>query len=285
MAGAKGIESANAAAMRGALLAAALSLGIALPQSRSQAMQREAPNASSAQVGQQLFSSNCSGCHGLDGHGGEHGPNIATTAEVQRLSDRDIFGIVRDGIAGTGMPAFRSKFDTAQLNAVVGYVRVLQGKNAAASVPGNPERGHSLFFGKARCSECHMIAGKGGFIGSDLTGYGSQHSPDAIRSSILEPNKNLDPRHRTVTAVTGDSQKFTGRALNEDNFSLQLQTLDGTFHFFDKSTLARLEREPRSIMPSNYGSLLSPGDLDDLVSYLMRSGAPRASRPGEDDEE
>jgi cytochrome c oxidase cbb3-type subunit III len=284
MAGAKGIESKNAPAMKSALLAAALSLGIVLPQLRSQATQRNALHGGSPQMGQQLFSSNCSGCHGLDGHGGEHGPNIATTAEVQRLSDRDILGIVRDGIPAAGMPPFRSKFDTAQLNAVVSYVRTLQGKNTAVSVPGDPERGRSLFFGQPRCSECHMIAGKGGFIGSDLTGYGDQHSPDIIRSAILEPNKNLDPRHRTVTVVTRDGQKFTGKALNEDNFSLQLQGLDGTFNFFDKSTLAHLDREPRSIMPSNYGSILSPSDLDDLVSYLMKSGAPRASRPGEDDE-
>ena len=155
--------------MRRALLAAVLFLGIALPQLRSQATQRNAPDSGSPQVGQQLFSSNCAGCHGLDGRGGEHGPNIATTAEVQRLSDRDILGIVRDGIPAAGMPAFRSKFDAAQLNAVVSYVRVLQGKHAAVSVPGNPEKGRSLFFGKARCSECHMIAGKGGFIGPDLS--------------------------------------------------------------------------------------------------------------------
>ncbi|MGI9073070.1 MAG: c-type cytochrome [Bryobacteraceae bacterium] len=270
--------------MRAALLTAVLSLGIALPPLRSQATKRNAPASGSPQLGQQLFSSNCSGCHGLDGHGGEHGPNIATTAEVQRLSDRDILGVVRDGIPAVGMPAFRSKFDAAQLNAVVSYVRVLQGKYAAVSVPGNPERGRALFSGKARCSECHMVAGKGGFIGSDLTGYGNQHSPDVVRGAILEPNENLNPRHRTVTAVTRDGRKFTGRALNEDNFSLQLQTLDGTFHFFDKSMLARLEREPRSIMPSNYGSTLSPSDLDDLVSYLMRPDVPRPSRPGEDDE-
>jgi cytochrome c oxidase cbb3-type subunit III len=279
MVGAKRIEIANAPAMRSALLTAAVCMGIALLPLRSQTRQRNTPDS-----GQQLFSSNCAGCHGLDGHGGEHGPNIATTAEVQRLSDRDILGVVRDGIAAAGMPAFRSRFDDAQLNAVVSYVRVLQGKHAAVSVPGNPEKGRLLFFGKAKCSECHMLAGKGGFIGADLTGYGNQHSPEVVRAAILDPNKNLDPRHRAVTAVTRDGQKYTGVALNEDNFSLQLQTLDGTFHFFQKSGLTRLEHEPRSIMPSNYGSTLSPGELEDLVSYLARSGARQGSSTSEDDE-
>ena len=130
-----------------------------------------------------------------------------------------------------------------------------------------------------------MIAGRGGFTGSDLSGYGNQHSPDVIRTAIVDPNKNLDPRHRTVVAVTRDGHRYTGRALNEDNFSLQLQTLDGTFHFFEKSALARLEHEPRSMMPSNYGSTLSPGELNDLVSYLMTLESRKPSRAGEDDEQ
>jgi cytochrome c oxidase cbb3-type subunit III len=284
MVGAKGIELANARAMSTALLTTALCMGLVVPQLRSQANQQNAGESSVPQAGQQLFSSNCAGCHGLDGHGGEHGPNIATTSEVQRLADRDILRIIRDGISGAGMPAFRTKFDDAQLKAVLSYVRVLQGKNSAVPVPGNPEKGHSLFFGKAKCAECHMVAGKGGFIGPDLSAYGAEHSPDVIRNTIVDPNKNLDPRHRTVTAVTRDGQRYRGRALNEDNFSVQLQTLDGNFHFFDKSMLADLEHEPRSIMPSNYGSMLTSGDLDDLVSYLMTAAAQHTPKTGEDEE-
>lgn len=238
----------------------------------------------SPQSGQQLFLSNCSGCHGLDGRGGEHGPNIATTAEVQRLQDREILQIVHNGIPAGGMPAFRS-FDNTQLNAIVSYVRVLQGKNSAEKVTGNAERGRSLFFGKARCSECHMFEGKGGFIASDLSGYGGQHSPDVIRSAIIDPNRNLDPRHRTVVVVTRDGRKYMGIALNEDNFSLQLQTLDGAFHFFDKPALARLEHEPRSIMPPNYGSTLSGSDLDDLVAFLSVATNAKPQLKVEEDEE
>jgi len=270
--------------MSTALLAAALWIGLVAPQLRSQANQRNASNSSVPQAGQQLFGSNCAGCHGLDGRGGEHGPNIATTSEVQRLGDRDILRIIRDGISGAGMPAFRSKFDDAQLRALLSYLRVLQGKNLVVSVPGNPDKGRSLFFGQARCAACHMVAGKGGFIGPDLSTYGAEHSPGVIRSAIVDPNTNLDPRHRTVTVVTRDGQRYRGRALNEDNFSVQLQTLDGNFHFFDKSMLTELEHEPRSIMPSNYGSVLAPGDLDDLVSYLVTAAARQTPKTGEDDE-
>ena len=275
MAGAEGIEVADARAVTTKVFVAIVCFAIMISQAGGQDSQRG--------PGQQLFTSNCAGCHGLDGRGGEHGPNIATTMEVQRLEDREILQIVHNGIPAAGMPAFRA-FDKGQLNAVVSYLRILQGKHPGEKVSGNPEKGRSLFLGKARCAECHMMSGQGGFIASDLSHYGNEHSAGVIRSAIVDPNKNLDPRRRTVIAVTRDGRTYRGVALNEDNFSLQLQTLDGAFHSFEKSTLARLEHEPRSMMPSNYRSTLSRTDVDDLVSFLITMAAkPQANTQGDEE--
>jgi hypothetical protein len=41
---------------------------------------------------------------------------------------------------------------------------------------------------------------------------------------------------------TQDGQNYSGRVRSEDNFSLQLQTLDGAFHLFMKSELRSFER-------------------------------------------
>jgi hypothetical protein len=72
-----------------------------------------------------------------------------------------------------------------------------------------------------------------------------------------------------VTATTRGGEKYVGRIRNEDNFSLQLQTLDGTFYFVDKSDLEGLSSS-QTLMPSDYGSSLSSDELNDVVSYLMR---------------
>lgn len=52
------------------------------------------------QPGALTFASNCAACHGADGRGGEHAPNIATAPEVQHLADTDLAGIIRNGISG-----------------------------------------------------------------------------------------------------------------------------------------------------------------------------------------
>lgn len=236
-------------------------------------------------AGQQLFSSSCAGCHGLDGRGGEHAPNIATDARIQRLGDADLVRIVHNGIPTAGMPAFGLNFNKGQIDAIVGYLRVLQGKHQTASVAGNAANGRVLFFGAGRCSECHMMNGKGGFLGPDLSGYGKSHSSDEIRESIINPNKNLDPRHGTIVVVTRSGQKYSGVLRNEDNFSIQMQTRDGNFHFFDKSELARIERQHQSLMPSQYGSQLTKAELDDLISYLTASAVSHPTGREEDDEQ
>jgi len=221
--------------------------------------------------GTRIFASRCAGCHGLDGRGAERGPDIANRAEIQRLSDSALLRIVRNGVQGTGMPSFRTLGDPG-IQAVVEHLRNLQGQGKKIKLPGNPEQGKSLFFRETGCSQCHMVRGEGGFMGSDLSNYTSTRSVDEVRTAITDPNKNLDLRKRTVVVITTDGTKLIGIARNEDNFTLQLQTADGTFHFYKKSDLRNIEHQPQSLMPRDYGSRLSPKDLDDLVSYLMRVG-------------
>src|ERR1700723_4639639 len=122
--------------------------------------------------GAAIFASNCAGCHGADGRGGEHAPNIATNPEVQHLMDRELAGIIRYGIAGAGMPAF-SSLKQQEVTDVVAYLRILQGRGDIVKLPGDPNQGQTLFFGKGKCSDCHMVSGKGGFIGSALSFYGA----------------------------------------------------------------------------------------------------------------
>ena len=179
------------------------------------------------------------------------------------------------------MPAFRS-LGKPGIEAVVSYLRVLQGGGLNTALPGDPKQGKVIFFGKGRCSDCHMAGGQGGFIATDLSSYAHDLGAVEIRRAILEPNR----QDRSVVAVTRAGEKLTGVARNEDNFSVQLQTLDGAFHFLMKSELQSLESQPQPLMPSDYGSTLSRAELNDLISFLMqtaRGSKPAAPKPIEEE--
>jgi cytochrome c oxidase cbb3-type subunit III len=257
------------------LLAATVSFHPTRAQEAKASSKKNQTAATSAAEGRKVFESICAACHGLDGRGGERGPNIVTRAEVLHRSDGELLHLLQTGLPESGMPPFES-LGLAKLKSVVAHLRFLQGASEVAPLPGNPQDGKSLFFGRAGCGNCHMVNGSGGFLGADLSSYGSNVSIEEIRSAITDPNKDLEPRARTVLAMTREGQQFTGVARNEDNFSLQLQSVDGTFHLFAKSDLEHLEYQPRSLMPSDYSSTLSRTELDDLVSYLI--SAARATK-------
>lgn len=235
----------------------------------------------SERAGEHIFTTSCAACHGLDGRGGERGPDISRRREVQRLPDETLLQIVREGVPATRMPAFGS-LGTARIQAVVRYLRSLQGQTGAAEVSGDPKHGRALFFGSSGCSQCHMVKGEGGFIGADVSTYANTQSAADVRSAITDPYRNLDPRKRIAVVTAADGQTLTGIIRNEDNFSLQLQTTDGTLHLLNRSGLRSIEYQRRSLMPNDYGSRLSRQELDDLVSYLFsvaRSGnSPQAEQ-------
>jgi putative heme-binding domain-containing protein len=218
-----------------------------------------------SEVGRELFESACAGCHGLDGRGGEKGPNIATRAELSRRSDEEIFAILQHGIPYAGMPAFARLGDT-KLQAVMQHLRSLQGLTEKTEVAGNAEEGKRLFFKEGGCASCHMINGAGGFLGSDLSNYGAITPVGEIREQLT--NHDQSPRTKALVVSTRDGRQLSGFARNEDNFSLQLQTLDGNFHFLDKSVVASVDHSPADAVDAE--SKLSKGDLDAIISYLVR---------------
>jgi cytochrome c oxidase cbb3-type subunit III len=225
-------------------------------------------------AGRQVFATACASCHGLDGRGGERAPNILARPEVQRMSDADIARVIREGTPSKKMPAFGTSFDSATLREITAYVRsLLQTNQQSTKLPGDPAAGRTLFFGKANCSECHMVNGEGGFLGIDLSAYAHSHSADDIRQAIIDPDKSSSRRQKTVSVVTRSGEHFTGIARNEDNFSIQLQTPDGAFHLLQKSDLAQLNYEPHSLMPADYAQRLTARELDDVVSFLIRAAS------------
>jgi cytochrome c oxidase cbb3-type subunit III len=233
----------------------------------------------SVSQGAALFSSNCAACHGADGRGGEHAPDIATASDVQRLADENLIDITKNGITGTGMPGF-DWLGQDKVLAIVAYLRTLQGKTSAVTLPGDPAHGEALFFGKAQCSECHMAHGRGGFIGADLSYIGADVSVASIREVILNPEATLPAQKRAVTVVTNTGQNFTGALRINDNFSISMQTMDGGFHYFPKSQLTRVDIGSRSLMPGDYRSRLSDAEINDLASYLIRTST-RDSNPAD----
>lgn len=219
--------------------------------------------------GRQTFESSCAPCHGLNGKGSERAPDIVAKPQIVRLTDAQLLKVLRLGKPQAGMPGF-ALLGEKRLTEVLDYVRALQGKRKApTATAGDSIRGKEIFANKAGCSGCHTIRGIGGFIGPELSDYGANHSSDEIRNAILSADKRMGTRKTLAKVTTKNGQRISGLVRNEDNFSLQLQSLDGTFHLLEKSTLTEFELDSAPVMPSDYGTKLSKEELDQVAAYLL----------------
>jgi len=89
-------------------------------------------DASSVSAGETLFGMGCATCHGRDGHqptpiGKAMYPRVLDlgSPEVQKMSDREIFWVVKNGIRLSGMPAFAKIESDEQIWELAYYVRSL----------------------------------------------------------------------------------------------------------------------------------------------------------------
>lgn len=225
-------------------------------------------DAASIESGTRLFGESCSVCHGIDGRGSARGPDLTRGLVVNRGGDDEVAKVIREGIPHSSMPPFA--LPETEIRHLVAFIRSLSIKAASLSVAGNQELGRQIFFGKAGCSECHMIRGHGGLLGPDLSNLGSERTLAEIRQSVLKPGLSEDQKYWPITVVTKAGTRITGTLRNRDNYSIQMMDSSGTFHFFSNSELRETVLQEKSAMPNNYEKLLSKAELKDLLAFLSR---------------
>jgi cytochrome c oxidase cbb3-type subunit III len=222
------------------------------------------------EAGRLLFAGGCAACHGAEGQGGR-GPNLRERIYWHPVDEDTLYKVIKGGIPAGGMPA--AALDEDQTWQVVAFVRSLTAPAIETVVPGNPEAGDALFWGKAGCGGCHSIRGRGGKLGPDLTNAGAMRPLPQLRQDILDPDAGGAAGYRTVNVVLRSGAKLQGVARNFTNYSLQLQDADGNLRLLSMADIREMTLARGSSMPKDYGKRLTAQELDDLLAYLSRQSA------------
>lgn len=210
------------------------------------------------------FRSRCAGCHGPDARG-YIGPDI-TGLSAAGYTDERMFGIVRRGVPGTEMtPTDPLRVSDREIWQMLAYLATL---TAAPSTPssGDAQNGERIF--RANCSNCHMVNGRGGQLGPDLSRVGSGRSRPVLLNKLRGTSDTVRPGYEAVTVVTRDGQRIRGVKKNEDEFSIQIMDMRERLQGYLKANLTEILNEPRTVMPAYSAERLSDRDLDDLLRYL-----------------
>lgn len=134
--------------------------------------------------GAELFSKDCSGCHGAAGRGDGYVAPVLLRKPKDLASTRYapvlLSQVLWNGKRGTAMPAWRT-LPLADLSALAAYVQTLHpATKAAEASPVSLQRGNQVF--QQNCAPCHSSAGDGkGTAASALI-------PEPANFQLKQPN-------------------------------------------------------------------------------------------------
>jgi putative heme-binding domain-containing protein len=141
------------------------------------------------------------------------------------------------------------------------------------SMKGDPDHGRQLF--NTHCSSCHnrrtetegiLFMGEAGNLGPDLGGV-RERPREALLSDILDPSRSVEPRYVSFVVATSDGQAISGMIASETTSRITLK--DGKQeHTIERKDIVELKSTGLSVMPENFGEVLTPQDLVDLIDYL-----------------
>jgi putative heme-binding domain-containing protein len=217
------------------------------------------------EFGAQLYSANCTRCHG-DAGDEVDGVDLRAGQYSRADSDPALMRLIRTGIPGTAM--IPNEFSSSELTGIVSYLRTMRDVDLSDVTLGDQARGRALFTGKGACASCHRVRGRGPRTAPDLTGIGAVRTAANLQQSLIDPTGSMLAVNRPVRAVLSDGTVLDGRRLNEDTYTIQLIDQDERLRSLEKAELRELAAVTESPMPPAT-DVLDEQEMADVLAYLL----------------
>lgn len=201
--------------------------------------ERAAADPAVVQRGRQIFSANCSFCHGSDARGGEGGPNLIRSEIVMDDKIGELVAtVVQNGRPDKGMPKFDlSLEEVASIAAFIHSMPVggrAQTTGTVDPLVGDAKAGEAYFNGPGKCASCHSVSG-------DLAGIGAKYTDvRTLQGAMLSGGAAgrqgyaglPESARKTVTVTLQSGETVKGQLDQIDDFIVSLTDADGNYHSY-----------------------------------------------------
>ena len=185
----------------------------------------------------------------------------SVAAPLAQSTDGSLDLEVRAAILTADLPPEDARLDT------------LIAERAEAFRKAKPDAAHGAQVFAQNCAVCHRFRNEGGNVGPNLDGMVARGAHRLIED-ILDPNRNVDPGFRQTLIETSDGQNFAGANVREQGEALLLTDATGKDINVPKNAIKTQTQSQLSLMPPAFETQLAPGELNDLVAYLLAPAGP-----------
>ena len=196
---------------------------------------------------------------------------LLATLESGEVQGRDLNAAYQQKLLTHGEPAVRERAKRIFVAVTSDRQAVVDGYQSVATLRGDADRGAELF--RQNCAVCHRLQGQGNAVGPDLAAL-TDKSPAAMLVAILDPNRVVEDRYISYTAVTRSDREFSGIITSETPGSITMRLAGGAEETLLRSDLTELSSSRLSLMPEGFENSLNPQGVADVVAYINASGPP-----------
>ncbi len=133
-------------------------------------------------------------------------------------------------------------------------------------------RGRELY--DKHCAACHQLQDRGKVVGPQLDGV-TTRTIGRLLEDLVSPNQNVDAAFRTTTFLLDDGRVIVGVVQHEEAGEVRVADAEGKTISIAVDAIEQRQSSTRSLMPDNFGELLSAQDFADLVGYVRGAGGHR----------
>lgn len=126
-------------------------------------------------------------------------------------------------------------------------------------------------FVKARCNQCHVVAGQGVNLGPDLTESVKTLKGAELLRQILEPSEKIHEKFRNHQFITAEGQVITGVVMRETDETVEVATnllTPNSLTTLRKTSIEERVASSVSPMPTGLVNFLTREEILDLHAWL-----------------
>ncbi len=131
---------------------------------------------------------------------------------------------------------------------------------------GSADRGRQVF--TRVCAACHRIGQIGSDVGPPLKSLADK-TPQQLLETILDPNREVDPKYSSYTVLLQDGQVIAGIIRDESSTQIDFAEVGGKLHRIPREEIEQLKSNGVSFMPVGLEEQVSPAEMLDLIAFLL----------------